>query len=110
MESNPKKQTSVIRPEIKMAKESIDVKTVREQKITQVRRHPNIFVRYKKVKKGIRPIITGYGTGSGESLVQDMVGIYAEIQKELNEKGYIVAPYKTSRSTSQKGQIQKKED
>jgi hypothetical protein len=39
-----------------------------------------------------------------------MVGIYAEIQKELNEKGYIVAPYKTSRSTSQKGQIQKKED
>lgn len=105
MESNPTKLTSVIRPEVKMANKSIDAEKVR----VQYRKHPNIFVKYKKDKKCIKPVITGYGSDT-ESLVQAIVETYAEIQKELEEQGYVVAPLKPSTATSRKGKIGKEDD
>jgi hypothetical protein len=52
MEYNHTKQTSVTRPEVKMAMESIDTNKIR----VQYERHPNVFVRYKKDKKYIKPV------------------------------------------------------
>lgn len=57
----------------------------------QVKRCPVIFVKYKKDKKCIKPVLIGYGSNA-KSLVRAAFETYEKLRKELEEQGHVVAP------------------
>jgi hypothetical protein len=59
------------------------------RRVTYRKHHNTIFVRYRK-EKCIKPVLHGYGTNI-QSLMQAVYETYAELRKELEEQGCVVA-------------------